>query len=225
MMGGMASEQNETDRTVPVGGYPDGETPSNPAASPLRRHTMVESETRHAAVTATVDLLLRAGYRGITMEAVARSANISKSTLYRHWPNKAHLVLDAYTYRTNVDTAVRDTGDVRADLAAYLAKLAYSLNFRGAAAIVSELILEANRSDEFALLYRSTLLRDRRGVFLAIFLRAERRGQVRTGLDWGTVIDAAYGAIHHRLIVSGQSIDGEFVENLTTVLLDGITVR
>lgn len=219
----MAMNRDETGRIVPAGPVAGGAGHSAPLSDPERR-SLSGSDVRRAAMTAVIELLLHTGYHGITMEAVARTAGISKSTLYRHWPDKAHLVLDAYTHRTNVDTAVPDTGDVRVDLGAYLSKLAYGLNFRGAAPIVSEIILEANRNDEFALLFRSTLLRDRRRAFLTIFLRAQRRGQIRGDVDLGTVIDAAYGAVHHRLMVSGQTIDGDFAANLNRVILGGILV-
>ncbi|MBT2551682.1 TetR-like C-terminal domain-containing protein [Arthrobacter sp. ISL-5] len=127
----------------------------------------------------------------------------------------ASVLVDRLTY----DAVTID--DVARDLHAYLVALTYCLKVGGAASTVANLLAEAIRSEEFAVQFRQTLLRERRQGFLAILLRGQRRGQIRDDVDLVMVIDAVYGAIHHRLIATGQDIDGAFLRHLTHFAIDG----
>lgn len=180
-----------------------------------------EAELRLRVLKAASVLLDRLAYDAVTMDAVARASGVSKSTLYRYWPSRQMLVLEAFTYKTNLLTNVDDTGDVARDLHAYLVALTYCLKVGGAASTVANLLAEAIRSEEFAAQFRQTLLRERRQGFLAILLRGQRRGQIRDDVDLVVVVDALYGAIHHRLIATGQDIDGAFLRHLTRFAMDG----
>jgi AcrR family transcriptional regulator len=181
------------------------------------------AETRRSVLLATADLIDRLSYPSVTIDAVARASGVSKSTIYRYWPSRQALILEAYTYKTNQLTSVPDTGNALEDLQTYLLKLAHCLNFAGAASTVSGLIVDAINDDEFAQLYRATLLQERRKSLLVILLKGQRRGQIRKEVDLGTAIDAIYGAVHHRLLVSGQRIDEPFVAALTDLALRGIS--
>jgi AcrR family transcriptional regulator len=182
-------------------------------------------ETRRSVLMAAVNLIDRLSYPSVTIDAVARASGVSKSTIYRYWPSRQSLILEAYTYKTNGLTAVPDTGNAIEDLRNYLRKLAHCLNFGGAASTVSGLIVDAIRDDEFALLYRTTLLSERRKTFLLILLKGQRRGQIREDADLGTAIDAIYGAVHYRLLVSGQSIDEPFVAALTDIAMRALSTQ
>lgn len=172
------------------------------------------AETKRRAIVATADLIDRLNYRSVTIEAVSRASGVSKSTIYRHWPSRHALVLEAVTYKTDALTAVADTGDALVDLRTYLDRLAFGLNFGGAASTISGLIADAIYDEELADSLRGTIIRSRRRVFFVILLRGQQRGQVRPDVDLATLVDALYGAIHHRLLVSGQPIDDRFVASL-----------
>jgi AcrR family transcriptional regulator len=181
-----------------------------------------EAEVRLRVLKAASVLVDRLTYDAVTIEAVARASGVSKSTLYRHWPSRQLLVLEAFTYKTNLLTNVEDTGDVARDLHAYLVALTYCLHIGGAGSTVANLLAEAIRSEDFAAHFRHTLLRERRQGFLAIMARGQRRGQVRDDVDLAVVIDAVYGSVHHRLVATGQTIDGSFLRNLTRFAVDGV---
>lgn len=186
-----------------------------------------ESETRRRALAAALELLYHAGYRNLTIEAVARSAGVSKSTIYRHWADKAHLVLEAFSERASRDTVVPDTGDLERDLEQHLARVAQNLGAgpnRGlgpAAPVVAELIVEANRDPVFAEVYRATVLKERRRGFLTIFARARQRGQLADDIDLAVLVDSVFGALHHRLLLTAQPIDGAFVRALVRIVVHG----
>jgi AcrR family transcriptional regulator len=180
-------------------------------------------ETRLRIMSATVTLFDRMQYDDVTIEAVARASGVSKSTIYRHWPSRQRLVLDAFAYKTDTMTAISPTGDAIRDLRSYLGKLAFCLDFGGSASTVAGLIGEAVEDEEFAALFREGLIGHRRQMFEAILRGGQQRGQIRRDLDLETTIDALYGAMHHRLLVSRRPIDGLFVSALVDLVVGGFT--
>lgn len=174
----------------------------------------------HAALEAVLDLVdsPRIGYRGLTMEAVARRAGISKATLYRWWPDKAHLVCEAYTAKAHRDVPAPESGDLVEDLRVYLGHVGYALGHLGSGRTVAEIILAANLDPAFGDVFRTTLLSDRKQSLRALLERARAAGQVRPDTDLEVAVDAAYGALHHRLLVSREPIDGPYVAGLASLL-------
>ena len=179
-------------------------------------------ETRRRVIAATVELIDRIGYRSVTVDAVARASGVSKSTIYRHWSSRASLVLDAFTCATDESTVVADTGDAIADLRTYLLKLAFRLNVRGAAPIMTGLISDALADPEFANDFRVKVIQARRHAFRQILLRGQQRGQIRADVDLTSVVDALYGSIHHRLLMTGEPIDARFASALIDFVRQGL---
>lgn len=182
-------------------------------------------ETRQRVLTATVELIDRIGYWSVTIDAIARASGVSKSTIYRHWSSRQSLVLDAFTSDTDQSTEVADTGDAIADLRTYLLKLAFRLNVHGAGSIMTGLISAALDDQEFARIFRVKVIEARRHAFTQILLRGQRRGQIRTDVDLGSVVDAIYGSIHHRLLMTGEPIDEPFASALTDFARLGLATR
>ncbi|MGY2873274.1 AcrR family transcriptional regulator [Marmoricola sp. URHA0025 HA25] len=182
-------------------------------------------ETRRRVIVATVELIDRIGYRSVTIDAVARASGVSKSTIYRHWSSRKTLVLDAFTSDTDESTEVTDTGDAIADLRTYLLKLAFRLNVCGAGSIMTGLISDALNDQEFATSFRVKVIEARRHAFLRILLRGQHRGQIRTDVDLRSVVDALYGSIHHRLLMTGEPIDASFASALTDFARLGLATQ
>lgn len=188
-----------------------------------RQPSATVAETRRKVLDAAGDLVDRVSYRSVTIDAVARASGVSKSTIYRHWSSREVLVLEAYTRKTNRSTVVPDTGDAVRDLRQYVVALVSCLGPHDhAASTVTGLVADALADEEFAALFRRTLLRERRHLFVAILRRGQQRGQVRADLDVETVVDALYGAIHHRLLVTGEPFDRRFVDGLVDLAARGV---
>jgi AcrR family transcriptional regulator len=220
----MSTAENAPDGTSIKPGEPSPARREGPRSKADPAHPLIashESEVRLRVLKAASELVDRLSYDAVTVDAVARASGVSKSTLYRRWPSRQVLVLEAFTYKTNLLTRVDDTGDVARDLYDYLVALTFCLTGGGAASTVANLLAEAIRSDEFAILYQQTLLRERRQGFLAILRRGQLRGQLRDDVDITMVTDAVYGAIHHRLIATKQDIDRAFLQRLGDFAIDG----
>lgn len=214
----MASSRNSTFRNVSA----RRPLPIPASAQPGRRRSPLAAR---AVLQAALDLLdsRDVGYRGLTMQAVAARSGVSKATLYRWWPNKAHLVLDAYRSKTTRDFAAPLTGDLRTDLQSHLGRLAFALTNLESARTITEITLAAAEDRSFGELYRQTLLRERRQAVLDILIAGRARGQVRADADLTVAADAAFGAIHHRLLLTKEPIDGHFITALAGLIVGGLS--
>jgi AcrR family transcriptional regulator len=74
-----------------------------------------------AVLEATRDLLVEAGYQGTTVIAIARRAGVGAPTIYRRWPSKEALVEDAAFGHPQPAPVPEPTGDLHADLRAWVA--------------------------------------------------------------------------------------------------------
>jgi AcrR family transcriptional regulator len=104
-----------------------------------------DSRLHHAILDATRGLLTTGGYAELSMESVAARAGVGKKTLYRRWPSKAPLVAEAVldAYGGSGSFPVAETGDLRADLQAWLREHADFLAEPPNAALVRALIAAA----------------------------------------------------------------------------------
>src|SRR6202043_4009567 len=92
-----------------------------------RRGRPRDSPVARRALTAAWDLLSAGGYEGLNVDEVAERAAVAKTTLYRRWPTKDHLVT-AVAAQMLGEVPIPDTGDLRRDLTEFAAALAASLN-------------------------------------------------------------------------------------------------
>ncbi|WP_263384496.1 TetR/AcrR family transcriptional regulator [Granulicella arctica] len=83
------------------------------------------SESQEAILKATAELLTEKPLRDVTIEFIATKAGVGKVTIYRWWPTKAYIALDAYLRILAKHITVPDTGDIKTDLTTLLR---YSMN-------------------------------------------------------------------------------------------------
>ena len=76
--------------------------------------------TQEAILAASLRLTERVGYPQLTIEGIAAEAGVGKQTVYRWWPSKAAVVLEAFARDARAVVKVRVTGDLEADLAKFL---------------------------------------------------------------------------------------------------------
>ena len=80
--------------------------------------------SRVAILDAALALCREQGYANVTIEAIAARAGVGKQTIYRWWPSKGAVVLDAFGRVSAAANPLRDTGDIVADMRAFVTKLA-----------------------------------------------------------------------------------------------------
>jgi AcrR family transcriptional regulator len=175
--------------------------------------------TDEAIFAAAASLIRERGYGGFSMAAVADRAGVAKTTVYRRWPTRSHLVL-ATLSSAMARVALFDTGDFRADLASFARTLAAALRAPGAMRLIAELTLASSQRPEVAEGFRR-LYWQRRTAALSTIEQARAAGQVRQDVDAELLIDQVSGALHYRMLVTGEGPSDAYAERLVDAVLGG----
>jgi AcrR family transcriptional regulator len=181
------------------------------------------SQRSHDAIlAATQELLLERGYADLTIEGIATRAGVGKQTIYRWWPSRAALVLEAYLAGEEAvppPAQGRSVGDdVRALLGWLIAVLAEPTGGPVVAGLVSDLQHDADLARGF----RQHVVPARREAMVAALERARARGEIREDADLELAVDALHGAVFYRLLLSGEPLDDAFVDRLADQTLAGL---
>jgi AcrR family transcriptional regulator len=198
-----------------------GEATTTSRARSARSDVSRRSSKSHAAIVeATNELVSEVGYGALTIEGVAARAGVGKATVYRWWPSKGALVLDALGAR---DSSVRivDTGDVRGDLIRAARQLIDMFTATSEGSIIAAMTADLVRDPDLAELFRAGLLRPRRSLIAEVIERAVERGELAADLDIPLFLDACVGAVFYRTVVSGEPITAPLAEHLVDLLLAG----
>lgn len=158
---------------------------------------------------------------GFTIEGVAALAGASKMTIYKWWPTKGVLALEAYAASVDDVLAVPDTGDIEVDLTTQLTSLVHLLRDTAAGRVTAELLGAAQTDPELAAAFRRIYLEPRRAVGIDALRAAQDRGQLRTDADLEVLSDQLWGACIYRLLTGYLPLTEEFVHALVCNLLHG----
>jgi AcrR family transcriptional regulator len=178
-------------------------------------------ESQEAIFAATLRLLKKKPLRDITIEEIARKAGVGKATIYKWWPSKAYVALDAFLRKMNRMVPNPDTGSAETDLKEqihYLATFYTSPTGR----IFGQFLAEGQSEPEFANLLRERFLKPRREIAGVILDRARKRGEVDPDLDRDLVLDLIYGPVMYRLLVMQEPFERERTDRLVSTLFRGL---
>ncbi|MBV9255801.1 MAG: TetR/AcrR family transcriptional regulator [Actinobacteria bacterium] len=191
-------------------------------AVPSRPGRPRSAEADAAIRQATIDLLAEEGYANLTMSGVASSAGVSTATLYRRWRSKVDLVVDVLSVESE-ERPLPDTGDLRGDCRAWLRQMVETMRETTSGPVMAGLVGEIGRNPELADAIRTTLIAPRRAAFIEMIERAERRGELRAGLDHELVIDLLSAPIYHRVLITGAPISRGLADKIVDLVLEGVT--
>jgi len=178
------------------------------------------SEEAHQAILdATLALLSEQGYSALTVEGVAVRAGVGKATIYRRWPSKLPLVVEAFGGLPAFEDV--DTGDLRSDLCGMLRKYLDQFNATSLAVILPSIIGERLHNPEFAEVI-DPLLRNRRQPLRRALERAVARGEIAPDIDLDLAADVIVGPIAVSLFFTGRRVGPKMVQPMVALALRGI---
>jgi AcrR family transcriptional regulator len=203
-----------------------GQAATAGAAEAQRRGRPRSEKARVAILAAAAELLLARGLSEVSMDAVAERAGVSKATIYRWWPTKETLALDAlYSEWAAAAPAPRATGSLRGDLLALLRPWARLAGGRPYDRVIAALITEARTDPAFAEVYRARFVEPRRERMRAIFRAAIERGEIRPDTDLEVALDMVWGPLYHRLLHGHAPLTERFVREVVDTTLAGLAGR
>ncbi len=191
-------------------------SPSSPGIGRPR-----SERARRAILEAAADLLVEGGLKAATMESIAERAHVSKVTIYKWWPTRGAVAIDAYFHRYRQTYSFVDTGDLAADLVVQIRLLLDA--FRGRAGeLMAELIAQAQADPNLAESLAAGWLRPRREATAAVLQRAIGRGQIRPDADIPSLMDQLYAPVYWRLLMRHEPLDDALAGVLVRTVLDGV---
>jgi AcrR family transcriptional regulator len=193
-------------------------TPVNDQPAPERPGRKRSEDSRMAILAAASELTAEVGYAGLTIEGIAARSGAGKTTIYRWWPSKADVLLDALATKADLYVPVSDEGSYTADLSAFLtASFALGRNPQ-VAEVLCALMAEAQINPEFGKRFRASFLQNRRDALGVILDRAQARGDLPPGIPPATITDIVFGTLWYRLLATRQPLDQQLANELVSTL-------
>ena len=178
---------------------------------------------RQSILRSTIKLLRRSSFAELSIEAIAADAGVGKATVYRWWPSKGALVVDAFASSTEDELHFPDSGSVYRDMALQMNRFLGVL--RSPRGCIVRAILGGGQSDrELLEEFRKRLLRPRRQEAYQTLRRGIERGELPRGLDLDLVLDVLYGAIYMRFLIRHDELSEHYVEEVCRLVLEGAAV-
>jgi AcrR family transcriptional regulator len=200
------------------------EKAASPSPDAPRRGRPRSEQARNAILDATLGLLLDPGLHAMSMDEVASRAGVSKTTIYRWWPSKEVLALDALAaeWEASVPAERWDTGSLRGDLVLRMRAWLGMLGERPLGRVIAGLVARAQSDPEFAKLYLERFFNPRREAGRRVFLRAIERGDIAPDADVDLALDLLYGASSHRRMHGHAPVDERFVHDAIEAVIGGL---
>lgn len=158
---------------------------------------------------ATVDLLATDG-GGVTIDGIAERSGVARSTIYRHWPDRADLFADAFGVVCAVGE-IADVGSFVAELRQRAEVLAHGLSREPWGQILPTIVGGADHDPDL----RSALdafTGIRRDEALEVAQRAVERGEIGPDQDIGPSLERFIAPFFFRRMMTGDDLDDDFIE-------------
>jgi AcrR family transcriptional regulator len=178
-------------------------------------------EAEASILKAALYLLERKPLRLVTADAIARRAGVSKATIYKWWPNKSMVALDAYLGGMTARVAMPDTGCAELDFTAQL-KSVMAFYKSPLGKLFCQFIAEGQSDPGFLALFRERFLYARRDAARVMWQRGVDRGEIRKEIDGEIVLDLIYGPMVFRLLAGHGSLNDSESEEMVTAVFGGL---
>ncbi|MFC5149799.1 TetR/AcrR family transcriptional regulator [Streptomyces aureoversilis] len=181
--------------------------------------------SRRAIFDAALSLVGEVGYDKLTIEGIAGRAGVGKQTIYRWWPSKAAVLLDAFTADAEAadhEQALPDTGDLAADLKFVLRATADEFNTPEFQAPYRALAVAAANDAKVAAEFTGRLLEPGIKVYVDRLRRAQQAGEIAAGVDVRIAADLILGPFTQRWLMRTGELTYAFVDTLVDLVLDGL---
>ena len=189
---------------------------------PVRRPGRPRSASVHRAILdAAVALFVEAGFEGMSVEAVAARAGTGKAAIYRRWPSKEDLVVDAIS-QAFAAAPTTDSGSVREDLVRLGRELHGLMGSSATGGVFPRMATEVARRSRLGRLYGQRVIGPRRAAFAEALRRGMERGELPADTDVELAIDLLVGGLLLRRLTGRLRRSDPTPEHAVDVLLAGL---
>ncbi|GAA3101591.1 TetR/AcrR family transcriptional regulator [Pseudonocardia yunnanensis] len=189
---------------------------------PRPRPGRPRSEQTHKAVLrATAELMHEVGLRVMTTEEIAARCGASKATIYKWWPNKYAVAIDALLSEMFVESDDPDTGSVFEDFRLALRGIMRFYN-SPSGRVFAQIVGEAQFDPQIAAELSNRLVAPRRRLVRTILDRGIARGELRADIEPEAAIDLMFGAAIYRLVTAHAPMDDDAADAIVDLAIRGL---
>lgn len=193
-----------------------------PASTPARKPTTPRSvRTRQAVLEATAALLAEGGLATTTIDAIRDRSDVSKTTIYKHWPNRLCVAVDAFAEKLALETSLPDTGTAQGDVTEQLRRVS-AFYSSPVGRIFAQLLANAMQDPIAADWLDNRLQLSRRHGIEQLWDRAVARGEIRDGIDPDTAMDLLFGPVMWRVISARKPLTDHEADQIADAALNGL---
>jgi len=186
-----------------------------------RRGRPRSEQTRIAVLRATSELMHEVGVRAMTTDEIARRSGASKATIYKWWPSKYAVAVEALLSEMLSESDDPDTGSAREDFRITLAGLIHFYT-SPSGRVFAQLVGEAQSDPLIATELRDRLVGSRRRLVRAIWDRGVARGELRPDVDPEAAIDLVFGPAMYRLVAGHAPLDDAAADAIVDAAFRGL---
>jgi AcrR family transcriptional regulator len=195
--------------------------PIEDTTNPGGRRGRPRSEQVHQIIlTTALDLAFEIGFRNLSIEAIAAKAGVGKTTIYRRWPNKGAVLMDAFlsivgpkTSFPSTDRAIESIRlQMRTQVKAFRSKYGK---------MIRSLVGDGQFDPDVLEAFRQRWILPRRQMARNTIELAMQQGDLRPDLDVDTVIDTLYAPIYYRLLFETGPISDVYADRLYQSVIEG----
>jgi AcrR family transcriptional regulator len=161
--------------------------------------------------------LVNSGIAGVSVDEIAQSCGVSKTTIYRHWPSRSALLIDACSSLGSAPE-VPDTGTLQGDVRVLLTQLADQLQTANWSSVYPSIIDAAERDSDIAGM-QAALHKAFMTPFEAVVERAKAKREIPSRRSTSDLIPALVGPLFYRRWFSKQKIDKRFIDGIIALVL------
>jgi len=181
------------------------------------------SRTRRRVLDATADLLAEGGLPAVTIDAIRERSGVSKTTIYKHWPNRVFVALDAFDEHLAVAAVAADTGSFRTDLVEQLDRV-ISFYASPLGGVLTQLLAQALQDPAVATQLGERLQVSRWVGIERLWDRAVARGETRAAVDPDLAMDVVFGPVMWRLLSGRPPYGRGDAASIADAVLRGLLV-
>ena len=183
-----------------------------------------DNAVRERILKAGLDLLQEVGFANATCDAIAERSGASKATIYRWWPNKAAVLIDAFVERLTPELPIHDVSTLEEYVTFNLKQFTRVLmgsNGRLFAAVIAA----AQTDQDVQSAFLSHWIKPRRALFRTLLERYRAEGLLPDNYDFDQVLDVMYCPLLFLLMVRHVELTLAYAENLANMVLNGLLPR
>lgn len=179
--------------------------------------------SKTAVLRAASELMQEVGLRAMTTELIAARSGASKATIYKWWPNKYTVAVEAFLSEMLAEAPDPDTGSAREDFCVVLRGVMYFYSMP-TGRVFGQLVGEAQFDPLVHAELRDVFIQSRRRVARTIWDRGVARGELRSDVEPNVGIDLLFAPAIYRLVTGSGPLDDAAAEAIVAAAFSGVAM-